>query len=108
MSLFSFEGCDGGYYCASAGLSKVTDQCKEGYYCSRNASVNNPTDKTTGDICPIGHYCPRGSDRPWPCQNGTYMNQTGIKLHEKLSRHRKHRNKFGRELLSPRNVSAVS
>ena len=35
------------------------------------------TDGTTGDICPIGHYCPRGSPAPIRCGNATYMNHTG-------------------------------
>ena len=34
-------------------------------------------DGVTGDICPIGHYCPEGIDRPLPCLNATYMNRTG-------------------------------
>ena len=35
------------------------------------------SDGMTGDICPLGHYCPQGSDRPLPCNNATYMNDTG-------------------------------
>lgn len=35
------------------------------------------TDGTTGDVCPIGHYCPTGSSTPQPCSSSTYMNHTG-------------------------------
>nr|XP_006821768.1 PREDICTED: multiple epidermal growth factor-like domains protein 10-like [Saccoglossus kowalevskii] len=69
--------CDGGYYCLTSGQPNVTDQCDEGYFCSSAAYIANPTDGVTGDICPIGHHCPLGSERPIPCSNGTYMNVTG-------------------------------
>jgi len=35
----------------------VTGQCKAGYYCARGASREDPTDGTTGDLCPEGRYC---------------------------------------------------
>ena len=35
------------------------------------------SDGVTGNICPIGHYCPRGSSAPIRCGNATYMNHTG-------------------------------
>ncbi|XP_033122761.1 uncharacterized protein LOC117121631 [Anneissia japonica] len=70
-------GCDGGFYCMSEGQANVTAECYSGYYCSSGASSPNPEDGVTGNICPIGHYCPTGSDRPLPCNNATYMNETG-------------------------------
>lgn len=36
-----------------------------------------PTDGVTGDICPNGTYCPRGSDAPKNCPIGTFLNSTG-------------------------------
>ncbi|XP_033646870.1 uncharacterized protein LOC117306372 isoform X1 [Asterias rubens] len=71
------KACDGGYYCQYDGQPNVTAMCNEGFYCSGNASIPNPEDGVTGDICPIGHYCPKGIDRPLPCLNATYMNRTG-------------------------------
>ncbi len=71
-----FVGCDAGYYCSGTGKTSVTDKCNAGYYCVKNASVPNPRD-STGDICPVGTYCPRGTDRPLFCENGTYANVTG-------------------------------
>ncbi|XP_071958404.1 uncharacterized protein [Antedon mediterranea] len=71
------ESCDGGFYCKFEGQANVTAQCYAGYYCSEGASEPNPEDDVTGNICPIGHYCPIGSDRPLPCNNATYMNDTG-------------------------------
>lgn len=31
----------------------------------------------TGDICPVGHYCPLGSTTYTPCSVGEFMNHTG-------------------------------
>ena len=44
------------------------------------ATVNNPTDGTTGKICPLGHFCPTGSASETPCLVGTYRDATGGKL----------------------------
>ena len=30
----------------------------------------------TGDECPMGAYCPEGSDSPTLCPSGTYLNST--------------------------------
>lgn len=32
-----------------------------------------------GDICPAGHYCPRGSSEPIPCTAGKYCAHAGLK-----------------------------
>lgn len=37
-----------------------------------------PSGGVTGDICPVGHYCPMGSASPVLCPDGTYSNSTGI------------------------------
>lgn len=52
----------------------------EGYYCTINSTKKNPTDGVTGNECPIGHYCPKGSHAPIACSNGTFMNITGVFL----------------------------
>lgn len=35
------------------------------------------TDSTTGDICPIGNFCPNGSSSPTACLDSTYMENEG-------------------------------
>jgi len=37
-------------------------------------------DGLTGDICPIGYYCPAASAQPIPCPDTTYMNHTGASI----------------------------
>ena len=39
------------------GLSAVSGPCASGYYCDSGASRADPTDGSTGDICPTGRYC---------------------------------------------------
>ena len=29
-------------------------------------------------ICPVGHFCPQGSEFPDPCLTGTYTNTEGL------------------------------
>jgi len=70
--------CDPGKYCETTGLISATGPCDPGYFCLTKASRSNPTDGTTGNVCPMGHFCEGGSPKPVPCQNGTYMNSTGM------------------------------
>lgn len=63
--------CKPGKYCNGTGLATWTGDCAEGFYCIRGSAVSSPQD-STGDVCPIGHFCPLGSSAPSPCQNGTY------------------------------------
>lgn len=51
-----------------------------GYFCVLGATNNAPTDGITGDICPIGSYCPTGSYNHIFCPNGTYSNHTGASV----------------------------
>ena len=44
-----------------------------GYYCNSSASVHSPTDGLTGDVCPMGFYCPFASVAPEPCPSGYYL-----------------------------------
>ncbi|CAC5381825.1 unnamed protein product [Mytilus coruscus] len=69
--------CDPGYYCANDRLNETSGKCNPGYYCTSLATVANPTDGTTGNICPEGAYCPEGSTSPTLCQAGYYLNSTG-------------------------------
>ncbi|PIK41162.1 hypothetical protein BSL78_21986 [Apostichopus japonicus] len=68
--------CEPGWYCHRAGLAEPRSCVRAGYYCTGGTSVSNPTDGTTGDICPMGHYCPEGSDAPLPCDMGYYLDAT--------------------------------
>ena len=69
--------CEPGQYCGDTGSPTTSGDCMEGFYCTVNATKANPTDGETGNECPIGHYCPKGSHAPTACANGTFMNMTG-------------------------------
>lgn len=64
--------CDGGNFCDVAGLDKPTGNCTAGYFCRLQARRADPTDGTTGNVCPRGRYCPTGTRDPIPCTPGTY------------------------------------
>ena len=34
----------------------------------------NDTHFTGNDVCPVGYYCPNGTDYPFPCPRGTFSN----------------------------------
>lgn len=65
--------CDPGKFCRGSNLTAPDGECWEGYYCSRGAAVPDPimtnltycparfVHLTVGDICPRGHFCPKGS-----------------------------------------------
>jgi len=46
-----------GYFCGSDGLSKPSGPCAPGFLCFVQATVPNPTDNSTGTMCPPGAYC---------------------------------------------------
>ena len=69
--------CPAGKYCQIAGLDNYTAECQAGYYCTLGAWKRNPTDRTMGDRCPAGHYCPTGSESPTSCGTGTYSPSVG-------------------------------
>lgn len=72
--------CDPGYYCPDYLMSSIdyaTQKCSAGFYCSSKASVPNPTDGVTGNICPAGYYCSEGTVNPIPCPTGSYLGYTG-------------------------------
>ena len=70
------SACDPGYYCPGYGNTAATLNCSAGYYCSSGSSMAQPTDGVTGDVCPVGSYCPTGSGSPIPCAPGTYTDTT--------------------------------
>lgn len=72
--------CNPGKFCSETGLFRVSGDCDAGYFCEGNASKSNPEDGVTGNICPVGSFCVKGSIKPQQCYNGTYMNHTGRSL----------------------------
>lgn len=70
--------CEPGYYCPTQGHVKPYDQCNAGYYCSGGSIEANPVAKSYGYVCPVGHYCPKGTPILVPCPKGTYQPGTGI------------------------------
>lgn len=74
--------CDAGKYCDVPGLSAPAGDCAPGYYCIGKATIANPTDGTTGDICPAGTYCVAGSSFYEDCPRGTYSPTPGLGAEE--------------------------
>ncbi|CAM9131044.1 unnamed protein product, partial [Ectocarpus fasciculatus] len=70
--------CTPGYYCNSSGLVSVTGPCDAGYYCTLAAEqkTHDSFADSTGGVCPVGHYCPRGTVAPIKCPKGTFMSST--------------------------------
>eukprot|EP01135_Chromosphaera_perkinsii_P005913 Nk52_evm8s371 gene=Nk52_evmTU8s371 len=66
------SACTAGKFCAGSGLTSVSGNCKAGFFCTSKATTDSPTDGTTGNKCPAGHYCPTGSSAPVPCLKGSY------------------------------------
>ena len=67
-------------YCPSPGAVSPAGNCSEGYYCTLEAITDQPTDGTTGNICPVGHYCPAASAAPKTCEDGTYAGTEGMSI----------------------------
>ena len=73
-SLAACLPCDAGYACREYALTAATELCTAGYYCdgSVGSQMKSPLDKTYGDECPKGHYCPEGTGTPKPCKVNTF------------------------------------
>jgi len=71
--------CWAGRFCSVAGLSFPDGSCDPGYYCKEGSKVPNPTDITSGNLCPAGGVCPAGSIAPQPCKPGFYSLAAGLK-----------------------------
>ena len=74
------QPCLGGQYCEGFGNERPDGNCSASYYCTQNATVPNPTDGTTGDICPVNHYCTEGSAAPIECEPGSYADSNGLEF----------------------------
>ena len=60
--------CPPGYYCASTGMTAVTDLCSVGFYCELGSDQAEPP--TT--FCSATEYCPQGSYKANDCPIGFY------------------------------------
>ncbi|OAF70389.1 hypothetical protein A3Q56_01861 [Intoshia linei] len=69
--------CPAGKYCNEKRLSIPSGDCYAGYICLSKATIPNPTDGTTGKICPVGKYCVSGATIPVDCPEGTYRDVAG-------------------------------
>ena len=76
-SVVGCTSCPEGDYCGDEGLLEPTGDCSPGYFCVINASISQPTDGVTGNVCPKGKYCPEGVSFGIPCPVGTFNNRTG-------------------------------
>ena len=60
--------CPQGFYCAGLAATAITGRCSAGYFCppgQHNGSYS-------GNICPVGTFCPAGSAVPTNCPPGFY------------------------------------
>ncbi|KAM6987470.1 uncharacterized protein LKV04_010315 [Tautogolabrus adspersus] len=93
VSIEACQPCLPGHYCAEVGLSSPSGPCNSGFYCTEGSKTATPlvTGRTTspsplpadstpgqfhGDVCPAGHYCPKGSAKPSPCPPGTFLGRS--------------------------------
>ncbi|KAJ8368244.1 hypothetical protein SKAU_G00082720 [Synaphobranchus kaupii] len=59
--------CPAGFFCNGAGLSQPSGPCAPGFFCMGGADSSTPDDGVTGQRCPMGFYCPKGSTAPLKC-----------------------------------------
>ncbi|XP_077422977.1 uncharacterized protein LOC144052618 isoform X3 [Vanacampus margaritifer] len=65
--------CPTGLFCGSEGLLEPSGWCLNGFLCLMGASLPNPTDNTTGSLCPPGGFCQQGL-KAGDCWSGFYCN----------------------------------
>jgi len=68
--------CSPGAFCTQVGLTSPDGLCDPGFYCKEGATVPNPTDDTTGNVCLVGGFCEYGSKLAQSCPPGTYNPNT--------------------------------
>ncbi|XP_033971267.1 zonadhesin-like [Trematomus bernacchii] len=66
--------CPAGQFCGSEGLIQPSGSCASGFLCLMGATVPNPTDNTTGSLCPPGTFCQQGL-RAGDCWPGFYCDR---------------------------------
>ena len=67
------QNCTSGSFCAGTGNFKPTDKCAAEYFCPGGQQSATPSEY----LCTRGHHCPKGSNWPKPCGNGSYQNEVG-------------------------------
>ena len=65
--------CTEGKYCNQSGLLFATADCEPGYYCPAEEDIRFA--KPSNFLCPIGHYCPKGTANPVGCKPGSYQSR---------------------------------
>ncbi|XP_050179054.1 multiple epidermal growth factor-like domains protein 6 isoform X3 [Myiozetetes cayanensis] len=85
------EPCPAGMYCSAPGLSQPSGFCYPGYHCAKGAVSPAPIKHRVessslalpgNDICPVGHFCPRGTGYPVPCPAGSFSPSVGLEAEE--------------------------
>ncbi|KAJ7413425.1 hypothetical protein BTVI_43603 [Pitangus sulphuratus] len=85
------EPCPAGMYCSAPGLSQPSGFCYPGYHCAKGAISPAPFKHRVessslalpgNDICPVGHFCPRGTGYPVPCPPGSFSPSVGLEAEE--------------------------
>ena len=70
------EECPPGTYINASSLTeeRICLPCPPGYYCIGGSTFGDPgtSPMLFAFICPLGHYCPTGSEEPVACPVGTY------------------------------------
>jgi hypothetical protein len=77
VSVRDCASCPPGHFCQFPGQIASEGTCTAGYYCSLNATVANPIDNVTGNICPVGTYCEEASSAPLLCPEGKFSSSPG-------------------------------
>ena len=60
-----------GSYCAGWGNPNPTGLCDPGFHCPEGQFRADPPSYR----CPVGHYCPRGSENGIQCTSGFYQDE---------------------------------
>ncbi|KAK1786529.1 hypothetical protein P4O66_017651 [Electrophorus voltai] len=89
--------CPSGHFCPTLGLAEPAGLCFSGYWCREGSHTASPSGRLSilpiresshtaspsaasiGSLCPVGHYCPKGTSSPVPCPAGTWSDTTGMK-----------------------------
>ena len=70
----SCNPCPSGRFCQN-GIP--VGNCSGGYICFNGSMIPNPTDGIQGIICPVGYYCPPGTEIKIQCPKGLVIYQNG-------------------------------
>lgn len=70
--------CINGSFCQRGMIAGL---CTAGYLCYTGNPTSTPdgSNKTIGELCPVGHYCPAGALEPLKCPSGLVIVKPGAK-----------------------------